>query len=209
MNNFKFYRGPPASPKFYCIAWWGAKTSESNHLIDSRTRSLLAWYQAWAHTTGYSRKLQGIFSQKRFWNYHFRWRITSKLKYGNTSFIFKIACPSLRFFQRGGPLFKMGSADLPEFVARRQVLVFVQHHAATFLPPNQLTEKNFLRHAISHSNSSSVKLIYTWKVCINTKAKRDTLKPWRYKTCYRIYRLTGGRSGPARIWCTEYWSCTG
>jgi hypothetical protein len=48
----------------------------------------------------------------------------------------------------------MGSADLPEFAAC-VVKVFIQRLAATFLPPNQLTDKILLRHTISHRYLSS------------------------------------------------------
>jgi hypothetical protein len=64
----------------------------------------------------------------------------------------------------------MGSADLPEFAAHGdEFLVFVQRHAATFLP-KKVTDKILLPHAISRRNSSSATLINARRVCINTKA---------------------------------------
>jgi hypothetical protein len=53
---------------------------------------------------------------------------------------------------------------------RRQILVFLQRPAATFLPRDQQTVKILLRHAISSLLMVSAKLHDAYQFCVSTKA---------------------------------------
>jgi hypothetical protein len=51
----------------------------------------------------------------------------------------------------------------------RQILVFLQRLTATFLPPNLLTGKILLRHAVSRLQMVSAELRDAYKFCVNIK----------------------------------------
>jgi hypothetical protein len=96
----------------------------------------------------------------------------------------------IRFFlKRGLPIVKWDQL-VGQNSQHGAVLVFVQHHAATFLPPNQLTDKILLHHAISRHNSSSVTLIYARWVFIITKAMHSFAD-----TCCTLRRVTEDEYG--------------
>jgi hypothetical protein len=77
--------------------------------------------------------LKATFSS--FLGYPFKSQIRSKLRYANPFLNRSSNC--YEFLNEGTKRCKMGSADMPESAARqRKVLVFLQRHAATFLPPH-------------------------------------------------------------------------